>query len=485
MVGYISRLSIFHLGEAFEIATTRLMPLHSGKGRTVAEALGRVTDYVENPEKTNSGDLITAYQCNPAIADQEFLFSKRQYAAITGRDQGDSDVIAYHLRQSFKPGEITPEQANKIGYDLAMSLTKGKHAFIVCTHVDKHHIHSHIVFNSTAIDCTRKFRNFWGSSFAVRKISDMLCLENGLSVIAEPKPSRGSYGTWLGEDKPPTARAQLEDLIDAALGQGCKDFDSFLTAMKASGVEVKRGKHLAFKIPNSKRFVRCDSLGDDYSEAAIKERIFGNRIAAPRAKAAVKPKPNLLIDIQAKMQQANSPGFERWAKIFNLKEMAKTVMYLQENNLTDLGELGKACDASAQEFNDLSGKMKAASERMKDISELQKHIGTFGKTREIYSQYRKLTGKKQARFYDEHSSEITACQAAKRHFDSLSLKKLPTMQSLKQEYAKLQAENKKRYPEYKQAKAKMMELLTAKNNVERILGVTEKGKNRDRQHGER
>ena len=173
----------------------------------------------------------------------------------------------------------------------------------------------------------------------------MLCLENGLSVIAEPKPSRGSYGTWLGESKPPTIRGQLERMIDTALGQGCKDFDSFLVAMKAAGAEVKRGKHLAFKIPHGKRFVRCDSLGADYSEAAIMERISGKRIITPRAKAA-RSKPNLLIDIQAKMQQANSPGFERWAKIFNLKEMAKTVIYLQENGLTDLRELEKACDAA-------------------------------------------------------------------------------------------------------------------------------------------
>ena len=466
------------------MATTRLMPLHSGKGRTVAEALGRVTGYVENPEKTNGGDLVTAYQCNPSIADQEFLFSKRQYTAITGRDQGDSNVIAYHLRQSFKPGEITPELANKIGYDLAMSLTKRKHAFIVCTHVDKHHIHSHIVFNSTALDCTRKFRNFWGSSFAVRKISDMLCLGNGLSVIAEPKPSRGSYGIWMGEDKPLTIRGQLEGLIDAALGRGCKDFDSFLAAMKAAGVEVKRGKHLAFKIPSGKRFIRCDSLSDDYTEAAIMERISGKRIAASRAEAA-QSKPNLLIDIQAKMQQANSPGFERWAKIFNLKEMAKTVMYLQENGLTNLGELEEACDVAIQKFNDLADQTKAASARMKDISELQRHIGAYSKTREIYAQYRKLTGKEQAKFYDKHSSEIQACQAAKRYFDFLGLKKLPPMQSLKQEYAALYAENRKRYPEYKQAKAKMIELLTAKNNVERILGVTEKEKNRDRQQGAR
>ena len=463
------------------MATTRLMPLHSGKGRTVAEALGRVTDYVENPEKTNGGDLVTAYQCNLSIADQEFLFSKRQYAAITGRERKDNDVIAYHLRQSFKPGEITSELANKIGYDLAMSLTKGKHAFIVCTHVDKHHIHSHIVFNSTALDCTRKFRNFWRSSFAIRKISDMLCLENGLSVITEPKPSRGSYGTWLGGDKPPTVRGQLEQMIDTALGHGCKDFDSFLAAMKAAGAEAKRGKHLAFKIPSGKRFIRCDSLGGDYTEAAIMERISGKRIVAPKAKATASSKPNMLIDIQAKMQQANSPGFERWAKIFNLKEMAKTVMYLQENGLTDLGELEKVCDVAVQKFNSLADQTKTASARMKDISELQRHVGTYSKTREIYAQYRKLTGRKRDKFYEQHTSEITACQAAKRYFDSLGLKKLPSMQSLKQEYAMLQAENKKRYPEYKQAREKMIELLTAKNNVERILGVTEKEKNRDRQ----
>ena len=277
----------------------------------------------------------------------------------------------------------------------------------------------------------------------------------------------------------------MEGLIDTALGQGCKDFDSFLAAMKVAGVEVKQGKHLAFKIPNGKRFVRCDSLGDDYTEAAIIERISGKRIVASKARAVASSKPNMLIDIQARMQKINSPGFEHWAKIFNLKEMAKTVMYLQENHLTDLGELEKACDAAAQKFSDLSDQINAAEQRMKDISELQRHIGTYSKTREVYAQYRKLTGRKQAKFYEQHTSEIEGCQAAKRYFDSLGLRKLPSMQSLKQEYATLQAENKKRYPEYKQAREKMIELLTAKNNVERILGVTEKEKNRDRQQGAR
>ena len=376
------------------MATTRLMPLHVGKGRTVAEALGRTTDYVKKPEKTGGGELVSAYQCNPAIADQEFLFFKRQYATITGRNQKKHDVIAYHLRQSFKPGEVTPELANKIGYDLAMSLTKGKHAFIVCTHVDKEHIHSHIVFNSTALDCTRKFNNFWGSSFAVRKISDLLCWENGLSVIENPKPSRGSYGSWLGE-KPPAVRGQLEQIIDEAL-TNCKDFDSFLATLKSAGVEVKRGKHLAFKIPGGKRFVRCDSLGDDYSEAAILERISGKRTVA--AKARMPAKPNLLIDIQAKLQQAHSTGFERWASVFNLKEMAKTLNFLQEHGLMAFADLESACDAAVQKYNDLSDRTKANSARMKEIAELQKHIGAYSKTREVYAQYRRLPPKSKPNF---------------------------------------------------------------------------------------
>ena len=399
---------------------------------------------------------------------------------MTGRNQMEHDVIAYHLRQSFKPGEITPELANKIGYELAMSLTKGKHAFIVCTHVDKEHIHSHIVFNSTALDCTRKFRNFLGSSFTVRKISDLLCWENGLSVIENPKPSRGSYGTWLGE-KPPTVRQQLEHIIDAALAD-CKDFDSFLAALKTAGIEVKRGKHLAFKIPGGKKFVRCSSLGEDYSEAAILERISGKRIVPPKAERTA---PNLLLDIQAKMQQARSPGYERWASVFNLKEMAKTLNYLQGHGLLKYADLEAACDATVQKYHDISDRTKANSERMKEISELQKHIGTYGKTREIYAQYRRLPPKKQEEFYAQHASAIISCEAAKRYFDGLGLKKLPSIQSLKQEYAALLAENKKLYPDQKKAKTEMMELLTAKHNTSRILGLTEEEKKRKLRQEER
>ncbi len=454
------------------------MPLHTGKGRTVAKTLGRATDYIKNPDKTDGGELISAYQFNSDIADKEFLFAQRQYENTTGRKPKKNDVIAYHLRQSFKPGEITPERANKIGYELAMRLTKGQNHFIVCTHIDKAHIHSHIIFSSINLDCTRKFRNFWRSSFVIRKLSDMLCLENGLSVIEEAKPSRGSYADWLknkGINKSPTVRQKLERIIDDKIAI-CKDFNNFLNELQAAGIEIKQGKNLALKLPGAKRFVRCNSLSDEYSEQAIKVRIAGRKTITRRQE-----KPNLLLDIQAKMQQANSPGYELWAKKFNLKEMAKTVMYLQENGLLDYEVLLQACASANEKYNVLSAKTKANSERMKEISELQKHIGAYRKNRDIYAEYRKLPAKKQAAFYEQHRSQIVLCEAAKKFFDGLCLKKLPSIKMLKREYAELQAENKKLYLEQKQQRAKMLELLTARSNVERILGLQDVEQEREKQ----
>ena len=170
------------------MAATRLIPLHVNKGKTVARCLADRVDYSQNPEKTEDGKYISSYGCNPETADEEFLLSKRQYVQITGRES-KKDVIAYQIRQSFKPGEVTPEEANQIGHELAMRFTKGAHAFIVATHTDQKHIHNHIIFNSTTLDCTRKFRDFYFSGIALRRISDLICLEHGLSVI-KPKEYR-------------------------------------------------------------------------------------------------------------------------------------------------------------------------------------------------------------------------------------------------------------------------------------------------------
>ena len=183
------------------MATTRLMPLHTGKGRTVGQAISAIIDYTENPQKTDGGRLITSWQCDSRIADAEFLFTKNQYIQKTGRVRGEDDVIAYHLRQSFVPGEITPEEANRLGCELAKRFTKGNHAYIVCTHIDKAHIHNHVIWNSTALSQTRKFRNFWGSSRAVRRLNDTICIENGYSIVENPKRHGKSYNKWLGDNR--------------------------------------------------------------------------------------------------------------------------------------------------------------------------------------------------------------------------------------------------------------------------------------------
>ncbi len=203
------------------MAATWMKALHAGKKRTATTAIRNIIGYVENPDKTDGGRLITSYACDSRIANEEFLLSKRQYHYITGRDQGRRDVLAYHIRQSFKPGEVDPETANKIGYDLALSFTKGRHAFVVCTHIDRRHVHNHIIFNSTTLDCDRKFEDFKYSARAIRRISDMLCIQHGLSVIVHPGPSRGrDYGQWLGDAKVPSWQQKLKWKIDEVL-PGC------------------------------------------------------------------------------------------------------------------------------------------------------------------------------------------------------------------------------------------------------------------------
>ena len=239
------------------MATTRIMPLHIGKGRTESTAISDIIDYVANPQKTDNGRLVTGYECDSRIADTEFVMAKRQYIAITGRVRGKDDVIAYHVRQSFRPGEITPEEANRLGVEFAKRFTKGNHAFIVCTHIDKAHVHNHIIWSSVNLDCDRKFRNFWGSTKAVRRLSDTICIENGLSIIENPNPHGKSYNKWLGDKAKPSHREQLRMMIDQALEQKPTDFDELLKMLSEMGCEVtRRGKAIRLKAPGWKNIAR-------------------------------------------------------------------------------------------------------------------------------------------------------------------------------------------------------------------------------------
>ena len=467
------------------MATTRIMPLHTGKDRSVGTAISDIIDYVKNPEKTDNGRLITAHGCDSRTADAEFLLSKRQYKTVTGRQQ-ENDVIAYHFRQSFKPGELTPEEANRIGVEFAQRFLKGNNAFIVCTHIDKSHVHNHIIWNSTTLDCTRKFRNFWGSTRAVRNLSDTICVEHQLSIIENPKRHGKSYNKWLGDQAKPGHRELLRAIIDGALEKKPADLDELLKLMQKDGCEVKRrGKAYSLRAPERKGTVRWDTLGDGYTEDDLLAVLAGKREHTPRKKAAViqPQKPNLLIDIQAKLDAGKGAGYERWAKVFNLKQMAQTMNYLREHGLLDYAELKEKTDAATERFNALSAQIKAAESRMAEIAVLKTQIISYAKTREVFDGYKASRYSK--KYLAEHETDILLHRAAKKTFNDLGLKKLPTVKSLQEEYARLLSGKKAAYADYRQARDEMRELLTHRANVDKILGTEEREAEKQKEHEQR
>lgn len=451
------------------MATTRLMPLHIGEGRSFSTAIEDIIDYVENPEKTDYGKLIYGFECDTRTADAEFTLAKRQYINQTGRVRGADDVIAYHFRQAFKPGEVTPEEANQIGQELAMRLTKGNNAFIVCTHIDKHHVHNHIIVSAVNLECTRKFRNFWGSSWALRRISDKLCLEHGLSIVEDPKPSRGHYGKWLGDgNKPLSFQNQIRQAIDAALEQRPSTFEDFLKILEASGVEVTwRGKSINFCVPGQKKPTRCNTLKGDYTEQAIRERIAGTYIPSVQPKRS-SSSVRMLIDIDAAMRAGKGAGYERWAKVFNVKQLAKAVAYLKEHGDMSYEDLQTKAQATTSRFNELSTQIKDMERRLSQNGELQKQIVNYSKTRAVYIAYRKAGYSK--KFRAEHEADILIHQAAKKYFDSLGVEKLPTIKALREEYAEVLEAKRKAYAEYKQVREEMRELQNVKANIDYLLG---------------
>ena len=464
------------------LAATRLIALHKNKGMTVAACLKNRTDYIENPDKTEQGQFVSSYACSALTADEEFMLTKRQYDLVNGRRQ-KSDVIAYQIRQSFRPGEITAEEANKVGYELAMRFTKGKHAFVVATHTDRQHIHNHVIFNSTALDGSRKFRDFFFSALAVQRLSDLICLEHQLSVI-EKKPYRERQKRVLYPPKE-SNRDRLCGIIDTILAEKPRDYETFLQKLEQQGYEVKRGKYTSVKGKGQKRFIRFRTLGTGYGEDEIKAVLEGKVKHQPYQKKQAKEQPfQLLVDIQGKMAEGKSVGYKKWATKFNLKEMSKTLLFLQEQKISSAEELRERATAATERYHAMGDSIKAAEARLTEIAILKTHIINYAKTRETYVAYRKAGYSK--KFREEHEEEILLHQAAKNAFDEMGVKKLPKVKELQTEYAKLLEEKKKTYAEYRRSREEMRELLTAKANVDRVLKMeVEQDVEKEKDHGQR
>lgn len=456
------------------MAISKLKPRKISDGKSIRQYLADRIDYGKNPEKTDGGRLVSTYQCSPETAAEEFAISKRLYANLTGRSQPkERDVLSYFLLQSFRPGEITPEQAHQMGYQLALEFTGGNHAFVVSTHIDREHIHTHIEFNSTNLECTGKFRNVKNSYLLLQKISDRLCQEQGLSVISSPKGKGAHYAQWKEEKKGTSYKANLRQTIDRVILES-RSFEEFLSKMRNEGYEVNTHGLLKFRAAGQERFTRSRTLGTEYSEESLREKIYGKiKVPVPDRR-----KVNLLIDIQSKLAAGKGKGYEYWAKVFNLKEAARTLNFLTEAGISDYVQLEQREAEVSARFQELSGKMKRLEGRMAEVADLKYHIIRYSKTRETYRKYRQAKDK--AAFYREHTEEIIQHEAAKKAFDAFRGEKLPTVSELQSEYRKLLNEKQGLGEEFAKLKKEMQKYRDAKKNVDQILQV-EKGEKKEKE----
>ena len=430
---------------------------------------------------------MSSYLCDPETAHAEFMLVKGQYQAETGRT-AEQGALCYQIRQAFPQGEVTPKEANRIGYETAMRWTKGKYQFFVCTHTDKGHIHNHIYYNSTAYDRSRKFRNFIGSSFALRRLSDRVCLEHALSVVERPKlHSKGRflhYGQWQGEVRPPSQKEQIRCAIDTALSKRPADFADFLRRMEAVGFQVVHGRGgvISFRAPGHDRAarLRASTLGAGYGREDIQAVIDGKAPTrtAPVRRAPTPRRVNLLIDIQERMRQGKGPAYERWAKVYNLKQMAAALQYLKEQQLYEYDDLAAKTDAATERFHTLAGDIQQTEAELSRVSDLMAAVVQYAKTRPAFDGYK--AAKYSRKYLAEHEAELADYRAAKATMaELLGGEKLPKMDVLKEKRRQLAARRKALYLEYRKAQQDMRELVAVKGSVDHLRGLTDNQRNKE------
>ena len=433
------------------MAVTKIKPIKS----TLSKAL----DYIENPDKTDGKMLISSFGCSYETADIEFGYTLSQ-----ALDKGNN--LAFHLIQSFAPGEVDYEKAHEIGKQLADAVTKGQHEYVLTTHIDKGHVHNHIIFCAVNFVDHRKYNSNKRSYYGIRNMSDKLCRENGLSVVVPGKGSKGkSYAEYQAEKTGTSWKGKLKIAVDALIPQ-VSSFEELLTRLQAAGYEIKPGKYVSCRAPGQERFTRLKTLGADYTEEAIRERIAGRR-----AKAAKAPREqrgvSLLIDIENSIKAAQSKGYEQWAKIHNLKQAAKTMNFLTEHKIEQYADLVSRIEEMAAESGQAADALKDAEKRLADMAVLIKNVSTYQKTKPVYDAYRKARNREKYRAGQEQA--IILHEAAARSLKAAGIAKLPNLAALQSEYEALQAQKEALYADYGKLKKKVREYDIIKQNIDSIL----------------
>ncbi len=450
------------------MAVTKIKPIKS----TLSKAL----DYIQNPEKTDEKMLVSSFGCSYETADIEFGFTLSQ-----ALDKGNN--LAHHLIQSFEPGEVDYEKAHEIGRQLADAITKGQHEYVLTTHIDKGHIHNHIIFCAVNFVDHHKYISNKRSYYGIRNMSDKLCRENGLSVVVPGKGSKGkSYAEYQADKTGTSYKGKLKIAVDALIPQ-VSSFEELLSRLQAAGYEIKAGKYVSCRAPGQERFTRLKTLGADYTEEAIKERIEGKRTRAAKVpKQAERRNVSLLIDIENSIKAAQSRGYEQWAKIHNLKQAAKTMNFLTEHQIeyyTDLTAKIAEISAASEQAADT---LKDVEKRIADMGVLIKNVAAYQKTKPAYEAYKKAKDK--GKYRAAHEGDLILFEAVARALKAAQIgSKLPNITTLQTEYAKLQEQKEALYADYGKLKKQVKEYDVIKQNIDSILRVgrePERGKETER-----
>ena len=423
--------------------------------------LKKALDYIENPDKTDDKMFVSSYGCSYETADIEF-----QMLLDQAYQKGNN--LAHHLIQAFEPGETTPEQVHEIGRQLADEVLGGKYPYVITTHIDKGHLHNHIIFCAVDMANQRKYISNKQSYAYIRRTSDRLCRENGLSVVKPGKDKGKSYAEWDAQRKGKSWKAKLKIAIDAAIPQA-RDFDGLLRLMEAQGYEIKHGKFISFRTPGQERFTRCKTLGEDYTEERITQRIRGIAIdRGPRRRSAGEISLRIALEDSIKAQQ--SAGYARWAKVHNLKQAAKALNFLTEHQIESYEGLESRLNEISAANDEAAAALKAVERRLGDMALLIKHISTYKQLRPVALELRQAKDK--AAFRREHESQLILYEAAAKALKEAGVKKLPNLYALKTEYKKLDGERERLSEQYNEVKKELKEYGIIKQNVDGILWVT-------------
>ena len=446
------------------MAATCIMSIHINKGKTARQSIAAHLDYIMNPKKTDGGILVLTYACSPETAADEFVLFRQEYQQNTGRTQ-ENEVIGYHVRQAFKPDEITPEEANEIGKELASRMTNDQFAYVVATHIDKHHVHNHIVICSTALDCQHKYRDVKRSGKDLAQLSDAICEEHQLSVIRDPQNKTVSYDEWQGNQRHFTHRDELRMIIDTALRMQPDGFDALMRLLEDVGCRIKRGAQISIKPPEGKRYIRLDTFGSEYDEASLRRTLARDHVHIPKIPGSdfTESQIRRLVDIEAKLRAGKGKGYQVWAERNNIDAKAQMIIFLKEHHIGSLEELNDQIQELTDQRDSLKASIREKQNRMKEINRQRQAIRDYSRTKETYTQYRESNWS--VKFYQEHRQEIEGHRNAQAVYSSHD-GNMPTLKELTAEYDRLKEQKESDQAVLNELKPKLSDLKHIRYNYE-------------------